>query len=205
MSSQHLSVYAAVVKTSYEFYNNTSLNGFKLLYANRNFKLLNSLWSLVLVTVISFSVYVCISLWDSFMRNPTIITLENEDFKIWNTPFPAIGICSVNKLSAKSAIEYSKVLFEKSQGALSETEILNNIRYFAGLFDSNAFDADEAMEIQNFMDKYDSPNYYDFFNVEKAMYLVSLFLHLYSLQERFWENGNVLFRRFHGFRNSSIP
>lgn len=177
MSSQHLSVFAAVVKTSYDFFNYTSLNGFKLLYINRNLKVQSLLWSLILATVISFSIYVLLSIWDSFVRNPTLTTLENVEFKIWNTPFPAIGICSVNKLSAKAAIEYSKVLFEKSQGVIPQNTILEYIRHFAALFDSNAFDEDEALEVQNFLDKYDSPNYYDYFNVGKAMDKVSIFFY----------------------------
>lgn len=127
----------------------------------------------MLVAVISFSAFVLLSLWNNFTRNPFLTTLEKDEFEIWDTSFPAVGICSVNKLSAKAAIEYSKVLFNKSHGALPENKILENIRYFAALLDTKAFDPDEALEVQNFMDKYDSLNYYDYFDVKKAMHLVS--------------------------------
>lgn len=175
MSSEEVSIFAVIVKTSYEFFKNTSLNGFILLYRNRNSKLLIYLWSLVLVAVISFSVYVLLTLWENFTRNPFLITLESDEFKIWETPFPAVGICSVNKLSAKAAREYAKVLFHKSRGAVPENKILENIIYFAALVDTKAFDPVEALEFQNFLDKYDSLNNDDYFDIKKAMHMVSIF------------------------------
>lgn len=44
---------------------------------------------------------------DGFVSKPTFTSLESVDHPIWEIPFPATAVCSVNKISKKAAMNYA--------------------------------------------------------------------------------------------------
>lgn len=44
---------------------------------------------------------------DGFVSKPTFTSLETLDHPTWEIPFPAVAICSVNKISRRAAMEYA--------------------------------------------------------------------------------------------------
>lgn len=50
------------------------------------------------------------SLYD-FTRSPTFTSLANHQYPITSTPFPAIGICSANKISRSAVEEFFENLY----------------------------------------------------------------------------------------------
>lgn len=48
--------------------------------------------------------------WGRFTDNPTITTLESQHYSVLDIPFPAVAICSNNKISKNAADQYTQYL-----------------------------------------------------------------------------------------------
>lgn len=49
--------------------------------------------------------------WGRFTDNPTITTLESQQYSVLDIPFPAVAICSNNKISRSAADQYAQYLY----------------------------------------------------------------------------------------------
>lgn len=49
-------------------------------------------------------------LWLNFATAPIVTTLETHQFPVENVPFPAVGICNINKMSLQKAKSYANWL-----------------------------------------------------------------------------------------------
>lgn len=48
--------------------------------------------------------------YESFIQNPLITTLHDTVYPIKNIPFPAVSVCSNNRISRREAVKYAKEL-----------------------------------------------------------------------------------------------
>lgn len=48
--------------------------------------------------------------WGRFTDNPTITTLESQQYSVLDIPFPAVAVCSNNKISKSAADQYAQYL-----------------------------------------------------------------------------------------------
>jgi amiloride-sensitive sodium channel len=48
--------------------------------------------------------------WITFQENPTILVTDSTHYPIWNYPFPAVTVCSFNKLSKSRVYALAKEL-----------------------------------------------------------------------------------------------
>lgn len=69
------------------------------------------LWYLIQLCAVTAAVYIFLHAWQNFTAKPTFTTLQSVKHPIWEVPFPAVSICSVNKISRKAAWEYAEELF----------------------------------------------------------------------------------------------
>ena len=46
--------------------------------------------------------------WTQYSTSPTITSVENTHYPIWNIPFPAVTICQVNKVHYSAAKQLYK-------------------------------------------------------------------------------------------------
>lgn len=51
--------------------------------------------------------YIFVFALDGFVSKPTFTSLDNIKHPISAIPFPAVAICSVNKISRKAAMDYA--------------------------------------------------------------------------------------------------
>lgn len=58
-------------------------------------------WMLVFLSGICFSGYFCWQMWQKWDESPIITSVETQMYPLKNVPFPAITICSVNKVSKR--------------------------------------------------------------------------------------------------------
>lgn len=72
--------------------------------------LLRILWFVLQTLVISVSVYLILNYWYGFMENPTFTARLNRDLPIQNVPFPAVSICSLNKISKRRLAQFTDFL-----------------------------------------------------------------------------------------------
>lgn len=66
-----------------------------------------SMWMVVNLTMIVVSIYIVVFAWNRFTENPTITTLESQHYSIYDLNFPAVGVCSNNKISRAYAENYA--------------------------------------------------------------------------------------------------
>lgn len=67
-------------------------------------------WFAILLATLFLSVYVAMNGWLDFIDNPTYTSLKSVQHPIWKVPFPAVCICSVNRISRQEAMNYANEL-----------------------------------------------------------------------------------------------
>ncbi|GLH12675.1 Uncharacterized protein GBIM_17382, partial [Gryllus bimaculatus] len=60
-------------------------------------------WALVLAVGAGLALYLVLVAWERYERSPMLIAVETSQYPIWNTPFPAVTICSLNKVELSAA------------------------------------------------------------------------------------------------------
>lgn len=68
------------------------------------------MWSCIQLTALSGAFYIVLVSWFEFTDNPTFTSLANQQYPIWNIPFPAVSICSMNKISYNAIDEFADEL-----------------------------------------------------------------------------------------------
>jgi amiloride-sensitive sodium channel len=68
------------------------------------------MWIILHMGMTVSAIYIVLFAWSRFTDNPTITTLESQHYSIYNLNFPAVSICSNNKISKKYAEEYAEFL-----------------------------------------------------------------------------------------------
>lgn len=55
-------------------------------------------------------IYFTLTIWGDFTANPLVTTLHDTIYPIENIPFPAVTVCSNNRISRRAAEEFAKEL-----------------------------------------------------------------------------------------------
>lgn len=113
--------------------------------------------------------------WGRFTDNPTITTLESQQYSVLDIPFPAVAICSNNKISKSAAdqyaqylyviINYENILYIINFPRIAK-QLLNPsiklpgnlqtlVRYMGRMYDSDIEGMDEFVKFQDFLDTID--------------------------------------------------
>lgn len=64
-------------------------------------------WLICIVLGIAFATYVCTTILLMFQRDPTVTTLDPQEYSVYNVPFPAVAVCSNNKFSHQAIRNYA--------------------------------------------------------------------------------------------------
>lgn len=104
---KRLKIGPALWKSVKEFLSKTYVHAYHYL-ADEDRKVPEKImWFILHVTMLTIAINVVLFAWSRFTDNPTITTLENQHYSIYNIPFPAIGVCLNNKLSKTKVEEYA--------------------------------------------------------------------------------------------------
>lgn len=68
------------------------------------------MWICIQIIAVSSAIYILLDSWFSFTKNPTFTTLVSQQYPIWDLSYPAISICSINKISRAAALDYANEL-----------------------------------------------------------------------------------------------
>ncbi|XP_020712887.1 pickpocket protein 28 [Ceratitis capitata] len=137
-----------------EYTRNTSLGGFNLLYYIRRKKYQRLFWIFFLIAGIIGATYITFESINNIFERPIVTTLESNQYSIKKVPFPAVAICSANKLSRSALNDFVEEMRHKHNPPLSHEKFLQKMKLFAGLFDSGSVDSKEAVTFQKeFLDK----------------------------------------------------
>jgi amiloride-sensitive sodium channel len=64
---------------------------------------------IVIISLVAAVTLLCMA-WITFQDNPTILVTDSTHYPIWNYPFPAVTVCSFNKLSKSRVYALAKEL-----------------------------------------------------------------------------------------------
>ncbi|XP_069682459.1 sodium channel protein Nach-like [Periplaneta americana] len=91
-----------------DFCISTSQHGYKYIALPGQSITERVLWGIVLLIGICAAVsMVCIE-WGRNDTSPTLIALDTAHYPIWNTDFPAVTICGINRIRRSEALKFSK-------------------------------------------------------------------------------------------------
>ncbi|XP_075158097.1 pickpocket 27 [Haematobia irritans] len=152
-SSPSSVLYVAAKETLVEYFQKTSLNGFGLLYYIRRRKYQRIFWFMFIVMGVTFATYVCLTTMTSFLAEPTVTALDPQEYTIWDVPFPSIAVCSNNKLSHKAMKKYSENITSGFFDFNLPEYWLKKLKLFAGLFNTDSIDFDEALDLQTQLER----------------------------------------------------
>lgn len=83
------------------------INYWKIVKLQGNF-LFRFLWTVIHILAIVFAVYNIHGVYKDFMTSPTVTTIDSTTYPVWNMPFPAVSICSFNRISRKAGTDFAR-------------------------------------------------------------------------------------------------
>ncbi|XP_063703779.1 sodium channel protein Nach-like [Culicoides brevitarsis] len=132
--------WSSLKNVTYELCMKYSIHGYKNLVEAKRMSLEKFIWFVVHVVAASVSLWIVWSTWTEFTDNPTITTLESQNYPIGKKAFPAVALCNINRISKSRARQYAIQLAQKSveqqrlEGNL-DAEVTEELiaRYFANI------------------------------------------------------------------------
>lgn len=103
-------VWESLKLTTSELFKHSTFHGYKYLVEPNLHYCDRICWAFVLFITLLFSVYIGVSGILSFNENPTFTSLQSQSYPSSKVPFPAVCVCSINKISRKAAIQYAEEL-----------------------------------------------------------------------------------------------
>lgn len=107
---KRLKIARAMSKSVKEFLMKTPVHAYHYLVEENRHIAERTMWVVLHLTMTIAAVYIVLFAWSRFTDNPTITTLESQQYSIFNLQFPAVGICSNNKISRSNAEAYADYL-----------------------------------------------------------------------------------------------
>ncbi|CAH1374704.1 unnamed protein product, partial [Tenebrio molitor] len=110
-------------------------------------------WSCIYIIFIVLTIGLVLSLWQEFLTNPTVTTLESTYLPVNKIPYPGIAICNMNKISKKKATVFAKHVAQFTK--LDVVEIVNKTQMLGKLYDFsyNKEDKPTISMLQNIVEK----------------------------------------------------
>jgi Amiloride-sensitive sodium channel len=100
----------AFAKSFKEFLSKTFIHAYHYLVEPNRHITEKLMWGCLHLTMTISAIYIVLFAWSRFTENPTITTLESQHHSIFDLEFPAVAICSNNKISKWRAEEYADFL-----------------------------------------------------------------------------------------------
>ncbi|KAL7030503.1 hypothetical protein ACKWTF_006687 [Chironomus riparius] len=98
-------------------------------------------------------IYFTLNIWDDFTSNPLVTTLHDTVYPIKNIPFPAVSICSNNRISKKEAETFAKELSMKEGATKDEEGYLKDLYFLGRVYDYEVENEHLVTAFQQFLDQ----------------------------------------------------
>ncbi|XP_073817261.1 pickpocket 22 [Musca autumnalis] len=129
------------------------------------------IWLSVHVTILCFMSIALTYTWDQFVLQHFSINLHDPSYPVQSVPFPAISICSNNRISRKAAMEYAHELSKLDPANHSLDYYMKSISYFNSFYykHDRVDEHTDFREFQKFLDHFGTADNETFYNVLKVM------------------------------------
>ncbi|XP_063921273.1 sodium channel protein Nach-like [Zophobas morio] len=103
------------------------------------------------ITLSIMTILVVLTLYNDFLNNPTLTSLDDSTFPVTNVPFPGISVCSLNKISKRKAEKFAERLVELT--GKNRTVMMNYVRFIGQLYDFDFIPStvDDLLEFQKIL------------------------------------------------------
>ncbi|EDW99207.2 uncharacterized protein Dyak_GE10931 [Drosophila yakuba] len=112
-------------------------------------------------------------LWGSYTNEQEVLvtTMYHPMYPIWKVEFPAISVCSLNRISQRAAWQYAHNLSGKDPKLRNASYFYDQLKAFMYMYydPSDLMDIDNALRFQSFLDRFDTGEKDLFFNTRKRM------------------------------------
>uniref|UniRef100_A0A182INY8 Uncharacterized protein n=1 Tax=Anopheles atroparvus TaxID=41427 RepID=A0A182INY8_ANOAO len=109
-----------------ELCNITALHGYSQIVRDGYSPLERSVWSFAVVASTISAITLLVISWSWSVETPTVTVTETTNYPTWNLPFPAVTVCSLNRISAAAAL--ARATSMRRPGNLSATELSSMFR-----------------------------------------------------------------------------
>ncbi|EDV52964.2 uncharacterized protein LOC6554850 [Drosophila erecta] len=112
-------------------------------------------------------------LWGTYTneQDALVTTMYHPMYPIWKVEFPAISVCSLNRISQRAAWQYAHNLSGKDPKQRNAGFFYGQLKAFMYMYydPSDLMDIDNALRFQSFLDRFDTGEEELFFNTRKRM------------------------------------
>lgn len=111
LSTFHQSKCSVFKQCFYEYLRCSQIHGYKFIMAKDRPFFERTYWATIALTIISLTMGLIISGYLHFVRGPTVTSEFVNGFPVLNMPFPAVGLCSSNRISRSALMEFSSFMY----------------------------------------------------------------------------------------------
>ncbi|XP_038216777.1 pickpocket protein 11-like [Zerene cesonia] len=132
-----------------DFCKRTDLHGFKYIVMEDLSRMERICWALAVCISIGFAIYFVITAYKWYDRNPIVTVIESTQGPIWEVPFPAVTICSLNFISLAAAKKWSDNLslpVNKTRAYVFETIKLAPLLFMPSTASNEQIDKLQALQ-----------------------------------------------------------
>ncbi|CAD7090362.1 unnamed protein product [Hermetia illucens] len=131
------------------------------------------MWVIAHVTAFITLALLLNTIWEEYNSKPLTTNLHDAVYPVELIPFPAISICSNNRIMKSAAIEYATFLSTLDPEHRSPEYFLDNVKRMGSLYDLDVTYLKEMNEFQSFLDKYDTNTTDSVYNIRRRMKLMT--------------------------------
>ncbi|CAK9807097.1 Sodium channel protein Nach [Anthophora quadrimaculata] len=118
-----------------------------------------ALWILVFTICISYASILTLEIFLKFRESPIVSTMEAEFFPTSELQFPGVAICTINRISRRSAMKLADKISKANITELSVEEIFDNIISLGDLYDSHIMRESNYNTTNELLSKFYNNNY----------------------------------------------
>ncbi|XP_061394788.1 pickpocket protein 28-like [Musca vetustissima] len=168
---RHESLGSKFSKDMTDLFSNISLHAYNKFVDSGLFSYEKFIWLCVHVTILCFMCVALTYTWDQFVLQHFSINLYDPLYPVQNVPFPAVSICSNNRISHKAALQYAQELSKVDPYNRSVDFFMKRIAYFNSFyFRHDKLESHlDYREFQKFLDHYGTDDNETFYNMLKIM------------------------------------
>ncbi|CAO1373967.1 unnamed protein product [Diamesa serratosioi] len=110
------------------------------------------MWFIIHSFGASALLFFVVTAYKGFTENPLVTTLHDTIYPVEKIPFPAVSICSNNRISRRAAMDYAQELSFKDPEKRTVEHFLKEILYIGRIYDYGTENEYLVTEFQQFMD-----------------------------------------------------
>lgn len=96
-----------------DYLNRSEINCYKYMVAKDRPFIERFIWTICTVIWIIFAIWLVGSSYHSILRAPTVTSERQSRMPVVDIPFPAVAICSENRISRRALLQYAEFVYKK--------------------------------------------------------------------------------------------